>query len=610
MELAELVSYAEEKYLIHEHHKWADFPGFSVLADPVSGKWLALLMRQWDSDSGVEIQRADIKCGRHWLEDLAVPGLSAPWRMKGDAWLGVVFDARTEPALVFQLFDRAVAAHSGLIVLDHDAAPARVLPAEAPRTLEGLTLQTGPAVPERIRTMLSLGTYPAFSFKEKCKTFYLQAVFMENYTDDVPYDGTFRHYFPTYRDLTLSQLRGYFTWRTALRRGDWQPIAPSLAYLYLYELLNGVGAASPEDAFAKMQDFATSFIDSGLAPRSMAKNLRRWMFDFAVLHALPQEMARAVCEPEVLARNTAFDTLVEPEHASDEAVFDALVCFAEKDLRSSPLVVQKPAQSIHLFAEVWREAQKQDAIFTRIFGAPVELPWQPLSNAIYWQPHLHADADYALSPCHCYRCRDGNWTELRFAETNAGKRQLTGFLHETERLLRKHLKIGRPLREKSDEAWVRPYVTTVLEAEREAARPRVTIDLSQLSRIRDDAAGTTERLLTDSERDLPGAGATLAETSDVSPAPKEHAPTASAPEFCVPGLDALHSAILAALLRSEDIAAILRTHHLFPSIVCDTINAALLEDIGDTILDCDGATITLIDDYKDDLIHLIGGIHS
>ena len=64
MEISDLTAYAEMKYHIREEHKWADFPGFSVLADPGSGKWLALLMRQWDSMSGAEIQRCDIKCGQ------------------------------------------------------------------------------------------------------------------------------------------------------------------------------------------------------------------------------------------------------------------------------------------------------------------------------------------------------------------------------------------------------------------------------------------------------------------------------------------------------------------------------------------------------------------
>ena len=52
MELSELTAYAEEKFHIQEQHKWTAFPGFSVMTDPGTGKWIALLMRQWDSDRG------------------------------------------------------------------------------------------------------------------------------------------------------------------------------------------------------------------------------------------------------------------------------------------------------------------------------------------------------------------------------------------------------------------------------------------------------------------------------------------------------------------------------------------------------------------------------
>ena len=83
MTLSDLAAYAEEKLHIREQHKWADFPGFSVLADPVSGKWIVLLMRQWDYETGCEIERCDIKCGQEALRGVYPPYLSPPFRMKG-----------------------------------------------------------------------------------------------------------------------------------------------------------------------------------------------------------------------------------------------------------------------------------------------------------------------------------------------------------------------------------------------------------------------------------------------------------------------------------------------------------------------------------------------
>ena len=48
MKLSELAAYAEKKYHIREERKWDNFGGFSVLADPDTGKWAALMRQQWD----------------------------------------------------------------------------------------------------------------------------------------------------------------------------------------------------------------------------------------------------------------------------------------------------------------------------------------------------------------------------------------------------------------------------------------------------------------------------------------------------------------------------------------------------------------------------------
>ena len=128
MELSELTAYAAEKYHIEEQHKWADFPSFSVLCHPQTGKWIALLMRQWDGDRGEEIECCDLKCGGDSLIRFRRPYLSAPVRMHGDRWINIVFDKRTESETVFQLFDLAVSfgkPHGYTLVLDSQSGGER-----------------------------------------------------------------------------------------------------------------------------------------------------------------------------------------------------------------------------------------------------------------------------------------------------------------------------------------------------------------------------------------------------------------------------------------------------------------------------------------------------
>ncbi len=147
-------------------------------------------------------------------------------------------------------FDRAARSDAGsgyTVILDGEipsgVSVARALPIAGARTAPQDT-----ETHNRIGEMLSLYEYERDSFQAKCRNFYRQGQFMADYEDNVPWNGAFDRFFPTYHDMNLRQLRGYFTWRGCLRRGDFRPAPAAFAYVYLYELLNGIGTASPEDA--------------------------------------------------------------------------------------------------------------------------------------------------------------------------------------------------------------------------------------------------------------------------------------------------------------------------------------------------------------------------
>lgn len=176
-----------------------------------------------------------------------------------------------------------------------------------------------------------------------------------------------------------------------------------MAYIYVYELLNGIGAASPEDALEKLLAFQTGFVESGVGEASMGKNLRQWMLEFAVLHNLPPQTARSFASPQVLRRDEALVTLRSPQEATDQAVLEALCAFGPKKLEESPVVKKEGARGVHLFAEVWRQglalsAQKGEDLFTACFGRLDSYPWSPLSNAVYWEERPHPTPTMRWTP--------------------------------------------------------------------------------------------------------------------------------------------------------------------------------------------------------------------
>ena len=640
MELSQLTAYAGEKYHIDEQHKWADFPGFSVLVHPQTGQWVALLMRQWDPDRGEEIQRCDLKCGRQTLGEFPRSYLSDPIRMKGSKWISIAFDGRTEPELVFRLFDRAVTSgeqRGFTMVLDSLASLAQTVYQETaiPITAASGRLPKDP-LPQRIRQMKRLYMGGREEFTEKAKNFYVQAKYMEDYEDDFPWKGGFVCYYPTYRDLTTDQLRGYFSWRTGVRKGVFQPIAASASYLYIYELLNGIGASSPEDALEKLRAFEKGFLDTGVGDARMKDNLRRWMLELAVISDIPPSEAVRYADPGMIMTDEAVSVLHRPEKHTDEEVFRALDLLYGGRLVKSPVLGSDPARGMHLFSQVWRKASSgykvhdQD-LFRLCFGGKTTRRWYPLSNAVYYDRTSREDRTYVLSEARTYRLRGGAWQVYAYDRDHFSKALFRGLVHQADLMLRRRLKTGRYLKEDPADRWACEYVDQVIEEEeraaKEASKARITIDLSGLDRIRQDAEYTRDSLLTEEDVDPPMAPekavkpaeaafepSVAAEEPGHTDDPLEELPEPSGPaggqtEKGLGGmlLEPVLLAAVRALLAGGDAGPILREEHVMPSIAADQINEALYGAVGDSVVVCENDRLELVPDYAEELAEMLEG---
>ena len=426
---------------------------------------------------------------------------------------------------------------------------------------------------------------------------------MQEYEDDFPWKGDFSCYYPTYLDMSTNQLRGYFTWRTHIRKGEFLPIPTSAAYLYVYELLNGIGATSPEDSLEKLRLFEIGYLDSGIGDKRMRQNLRRWMLEYAVVHNLPPELSRKYADTDLLKKDAALTTLQNPKDYSDEEVFKALCCFAGKRQAESPVIAKEPAKGIHLFSEAWRKAvsgfkKENKDLFAICFGKRSVRQWYPLSNAVYWQQRKPQDREYLLDENRIYRCRNGLWQIEAYEKLSFDREKFYGFLHETDLRLRRYLKTGRYLRAREEDKWAEKFVECVIENDRlaaeEAAKPRITINLSGLERIREDALTTQKSLMT--EEDISAATELISVSEGKSIMPDAGA---------CPTFNPLHVQLLHAFLRGESGTDILRANHLMPSVVADEINEELFDEFGDSIVVCEKDRITLVEDYKKELTYLL-----
>ena len=603
MELSELLAYANEKYQITEQHKWADFPGFSVLCHPETGKWVALLMRVFDEETGEIRELCDMKCGRNGYPYDLIPYLSEPFRMHGSQWINISFNEKTEKDVVFLLLDKAISLGSvngHIFVLSSLKQENNGRYQETPLPKPDRIYQPKTEKhPQRLHEMRKLYGYGRESVEYRASNFYRQAAFMEDYEDEYPWSGEFFSYFPTYQDLTTKQLRGYFSWRTHLRKGDYRPIAVSAAYIYIYELLNGIGVSSIEDALDKMKEFERSYIDAGMGDQRMKRNLRRWMQEYVIIKDLPKETAEKYADADMMRNDAAITVLQKSNERSDEEVFDALVHFGSS-LSKSPVLKSDPAGGMHLFAEAWRRAcdgSKEDRnLFEACFGELKTHRWYPFSNAVYDWKKEKENREYRLNDARSYRIENGLFYESAYEKLSFDKNRLLGFLHECDCRFRRYLKTGRYLKQKEELSFAHPIIDQVIEEaereKREAMRPKINIELSGLNRIRQDAEEIRDSLLVEEETIEPEVREEETEIKETNDAEMT---------------DPVQLRIIAALLKGGDGMDIITAEHLMPSIAADMINESVFDEIGDIVVTCENERLFLVEDYIEDLRMMVGG---
>ena len=610
MNLSDLTDYAKEKYNIAEEYNRASNGVSSVLCHPDTGKCFAVLYRHWDMETGSEIQLCDLKCNGQYLAEIDGEYISKPFCMNSKNWIGIRFIDSTDPDLVFRLFDLAIESgrQSPYTITISSKPRSEIFQNNGARYYSETLLpfadssyrSTRILIPKRIKQMRQMYEYGKESYSAKAKNFYRQGMFMQDYIDSIPWTEEFNCYYPTYHDMSVTQLRGYFSWRSKVRNGVLEQISSSAVYVYLYELLNEIGCTSPEDSFQKMIAFRKRYLDSRFADHRVISNLNTWMKEFAVLHSLPKETVREILDPEIVQRDHAIEVLRNPKEYSDE-VFNSLLQFGSNTVLKSPVLKEHPENGVYMFGVLWQlvsDAFHRDGkdLFEECFGKAVTSFWRPLSNAVYYNRSNVESSDYSLTEAHSFQCRNGVWKQTVFEKRNIHSERINSFLRAADAQLRIWYNTGKNLKLRPADSWLVPYMEEAAkmlhQSERKAAILSVKIDLSGLDRIRQDAETTQNQLLTDDER--------------LEMTEQEIIQNAGEKADDVP-FDHTVVSILRMLLSDHDPSEFVRQNHLTSSLAADLINDALMDILGDTAVSCDDDRLMIVEDYRKDLMSILGG---
>ena len=505
----------------------------------------------------------------------------------------------------------------------------------------------------------------------EAELFYRQGLLMADFEDDCPYNGTFKSYFPTSNALSDRQLRGYFTWRAQVRRGTVEETSTSFAFLYLYELICGIGVDNPLDGFNKIKAFWDVY--RAFEP-GIDRFARVWLQDYAVFHGLDPKLLRdsktvmfdnALIELRRAARDlvpapssqtpkrrkTSEPTLpLPPDEVREERLMAAINALSTYNLSSSRLDRSHHRDLRHVACAVYvrmvryYDTHRKTGIVASLFGEETAMPYTMFASAVFFAPERHEDCEYRLDPIHIYRCQNGFWECMRIHGSRQKSSKLGEMMRACDQRLRLALDPAHPLKEEK----VPKYLAKIIDDEivawlswDAAHQPvKIDIDLSQLGHIRSAAAQTREALLIDEEReDGASAEAEAADSGQPEAEPVADAmveavaaaagqdesdePTISTEQFGVVApllaptpafaaatpADATNElapaadAYLRALLEHNAVqaeSAVVQSEQSEDMLV-DTINEALFDLVGDTVIEFSAAGPQIIEDYEADV---------
>lgn len=290
------------------------------------------------------------------------------------------------------------------------------------------------------------------------------------------------------------------------------------------------------------------------------------------------------------------------------------------------------------------DTHRKTGIVASLFGEETAMPYTMFASAVFFAPERHEDCEYRLDPIHIYRCQNGFWECMRIHGSRQKSSKLGEMMRACDQRLRLALDPAHPLKEEK----VPKYLAKIIDDEivawlswDAAHQPvKIDIDLSQLGHIRSAAAQTREALLIDEEREdgtpveAEAADSGQPEAEPVADAIVEAvaapirqdetdeptisteqfgvvapllAPTpplaAAAPTDAASELAPAATAYLRALLEQNAAQATSAVAHSGQSedMLVDSINEALFDLVGDTVIEFGAAGPQIIEEYEADV---------
>ena len=485
------------------------------------------------------------------------------------------------------------------------------------RKLPPMAELIGASTPDPIRRrfydMRGLASNNPYTWND-ARLFYKQAKFMEDFADDYEGCAEFFMHHPCYQRMGYERLRTYFTWRVRTRKGDFAPIGLSYIFLYVYELLGCIGVSEPADGLAQLMRVWMAYRATESA---LDEYIPSWMRDFHVYYELPRSFVEFVEEHglrEFYGEMFLFDT-------ENDGLLEAWNKISGYDVTKSKFyaVPENAALLGRCFGAVIRTLDgfsvEKGTRLKSLFAltSTQRISWEPFRRAMFHPWLRQSDRYIELPGGEIFHCQNNEFT-VNYSAPYAHRKDVAGFfIKKTEACVRHAIgfkskitadvssthKATTVLREMNLTArdLESTIESAVAEYFRELNRVVVTVDRTNLDRIRVEAHDTQDKLIVEE---------VVSEVVTIEPTPKAKSPQPAN------GWDALKQALseaehmaLALIICGGDIRALADEHGIMLEVLADGINEKALDTIGDNILEFTDDLVAY-DDYVENIREIVG----
>ena len=464
--------------------------------------------------------------------------------------------------------------------------------------------------PPEYRAMRKIALGGGAKRESDAKIFYKQGKFMEGFEDDFDYKGDFFQYFPTYQSMNNHQLRGYFSWRTKLRRGVIEKTFISFAFVYIFELINQIDVREPEEGFYALKNFWTVYTD--IDPR--INRFKLWLTDYVIYYNLDKSLLEGLL-------NTDFDDTVLTllDHKSHDAneVFSALNSLSLYNFEKSVFFRKYSDDVKNVTCSVFsalpgsynKDDNSENDFYKKFFGRFYISLYNMFGGAVFYDKIRYKDFVYNINDLYEYTCKNGKWSYQRFYLYNNKKQQIGVIMKAIDFTMRLKYNFKPALKAvKADKTLydiINKTIDDYQEKQREAARPKIEIDISSLQNIRNAALETQNKLLVEAESEEPEKPVEphkelkTTEFLDKTSDPK------SADLKSDAGLGDIEYRFMQCLLYSHDYRDTVQSKGQPLSVLVDAINEHFFDRFGDTVIIETEGRVELIADYVEELKEII-----